>query len=171
VASYAVRTAANDQGELSLSGLTPNKTQNIWTLCADFTPAIGVGDVLKISTYPAAASEVCFVENAMQTSGLLVCRATVVLCTDTVTIDGQDCFCDIAGVQQDVMQDIGGFTPSETQGFFIPVSSLPDPGKMIETGDSVAISGAEYSVEKVSLSHNRLVACVTCSRRGAAKNG
>jgi len=161
VASLAVRTSIHDAGQLSLGGIEGDVRTAVWTLVADFNPEIRVGDVLTVDTVPA------IVANVMTTIGDLVSRAQVVLCEDTVTIDGIDLACSVGLLAQDVGSSLGGFLPEDMQGFFIPASLLPE-GAEITQSTAVEIAGETLIVEKVSSSPNHAILCVTCRRRGAA---
>lgn len=170
VASLAVRTAINEAGQLSLGGLERMARNNIWTLVADFTPRVKVGDVLTVNGVPA------FVVDAMTSCGNLVSRAQVVLCEDSVTTGELVIPCHLGLLGQDVEVSLGGFLPDDVQGFFVPESILPstigDDGEAhlveIAVSTQVLISGETFNVEKVARDSRHDVLCVTCRRRGAA---
>ncbi|MFA6063962.1 MAG: hypothetical protein WC736_15345 [Gallionella sp.] len=161
VASLAVRTAIQDSGTLSLSGLECDLKTVVWTLDEDFDPAIRIGDVLTVDDVPA------FVVNAMTTCGNLVNRAQVVLCTDSVTVNDVAVPCHLGMLSQDVAASLGGFLPDDLQGFFAPLSTIPE-GVEITVSTPVEISGEAFVVEKISRDSRHGILCVTCHRRGDA---
>jgi len=161
VASLAVRTAINESGQMSLGGIDRLARTNLWTLVADFPIRIQIGDVLTMGTTPA------FVVNAMTSCGNLINRAQVILCEDTVTISGIDIACQIGMLEQDIAVDLGGFLPEDKQGFFVPVSLLPE-GLEINQSTPVQIAGEQLIVEKIARDPRHDILCVTCRRRGDA---
>ena len=161
VASLAVRTAIHDTGSLSLGGLECDLKTVVWTLDEEFDPAIRIGDVLLVDSVPA------FVVNAMTTCGNLVNRAQVVLCIDSVIVGDITIACHLGLLAQDVASSLGGFLPEDMQGFFVPLSVIPE-GVEIETGVPVTISGEQLIVEKVARDSRHGILCVTARRRGDA---
>lgn len=161
VASYAVRTAINESGQLSLSGLEKLAQTNAWTIVADFTPRVGVGDVLFVDAVPS------FVVDALTSCGNLISRARVVLCEDIVTVGDREINCQLGLLSQDVDMGLGGSSPSDSQGFIVPVSVIPE-GVEIVISAPILIYGERFLVEKVSRDAKHDVLCVSCKRRGDA---
>ena len=160
VETCAVRTAISESGSLSLSGLERLAKINIWTLCADFTPRVSVGDVLYVDGVPSFAVDV------MTSCGNLISRANVVLCEDKVTIGDIEIPCQLGMVSQDMAMGIDGFSPDDAQGFFVPESIIPE-GVEISTASPATISGKRLTVEKISRDAKYGILCVMCRRRGA----
>lgn len=169
VATYAVRMATRGAGQLSLDGLNWQNVQNVWGLCSDFDPLFRVGDVFDVGTYGSTGTTKAFAIDTMVTCGNLVCRATVVLCGDVAKIDGNDYYCQVNGVRQEMEMMMGGARQDEEQGFYIPASTVSDV-EMV-TGTPVVIQDIEYVIRTVSESAVRNVLCVRCARKGKAKNG
>ena len=169
VATLAVRTAIRDSGTLSLGGLECDVRTAVWVLTAEF-PQVRVGDAFTVDRKPA------FTVNAMTTCGNLVSRAEVILCEDSVTVGETAVPCHLGMLAQDVEAGLGGFTPDDLQGFFVPVSAIPsvvgDDGVAapvtIAVSTQVVISGETMNVVKVARDSKHNILCVTCSRRGDA---
>lgn len=161
VASLAVRTAINEAGQMSLSGLDRFARVNVWTLVSDFDPRVSVGDTLTVDDVPA------IVTDAMTTCAALVNRAQVVLCEDAVAIGDVSVACHLGMLGQDTLTDLGGFTPEDTQGFFVPESIIPD-GVTLQPTQPVTIGSEQLIVERVSRDSRHGVLCVTARRKGAA---
>jgi hypothetical protein len=161
VATLAVRTALNESGSISLSGLDRMVRTNIWMLTVDFSGGVTVGDTLMVSNVPA------IVFDAMTSCGGLITRAAVVLCEDTVSVGDVDLACHLGMLGQDADASLGGFLPEDTQGFFIPEAIIP-AGVEIAATDPVVIAGEQLIVHHVSQDHRHGVLCVTCKRRGDA---
>ena len=161
VATLAVRTALHESGSLSLGGLDRLAKVNVWTLAADFSPRIGIGDTLTVDTVPA------FVVDAMLTCGALVNRASVVLCNDSVQVGDIVLPCQLGLLGESVDISLGGFLPDDTQGFYIPGIIIPD-GVEISESTPVLISGEQFNVSKVSRDSRHGILCVTAKKSGAA---
>ena len=160
-ASIAFRGAISEEGQLSLSGLERYARTHVWTLYSEFSPRIGIGDVLMIDDTPS------FVVDSRTTCGNFINRARVVLCEDTVTINDQEVKCQLGGMTQDADMDLGGTRPDDFQGFYIPESIIPESVE-ISISTPVLISGSQLLVEKISRDAKYGILCVTCRKRGAA---
>ena len=155
VATYAVRTAINESGSLSQGGLERFAKTNVWTVCADFSPRISVGDVLKVGGLDA------FVVDAMTSCANLISKANVVLCEDVVTVGDLSFNCQLGMVSQEFEPGLTGFLPDDTQGFFVPESIIPE-GVELDISTAVVIAGKNYTVAKVSRDARYGILCVTC---------
>lgn len=160
-ASKALKMAIKEAGSFSSGGIDSEALQAVWTMGSAFTPRIKVGDVLIVDGVPS------FVVNAMASCGGIVCRAQVVLCEDAVTIGDVSISCHIGILAQELEMGLGGMTPEDTQGFFIPEIIIPE-GTEISISSPVTISDESFSVEKISRDARHGILCVTCRRRGSA---
>lgn len=149
VATLAIRTAINESGQLQIGGVVATSRANVWTLVADFSPAIAAGNVLLVDSVPAV------VVDTMTTGGGLLNRAGVVLCRDTVTINGSSYSCNVGILSDGAGGSEYQFLPEYLRGLFIAGERTE-----IESGQPLVLNGAAFTVETVRIDPMHNVTCV-----------